>query len=482
MSDRPNVVMICVDQWRGDCLGVEGHPVVCTPYLDHLASRGARFSRAYAACPTCVPARASLYTGLSQHTHGRVGYQDGVPWNYPVTIASAFADHDYHTQAVGKLHVYPERSLMGFHNVVLHDGYLHMARKRDHDLGTRDDYLTWLREKQGPDADHFDHGMSCNAYTARPWDKPESQHPTNWVTSQSIDFLRRRDPRRPFFLFMSYHRPHPPLDPPAWAMQQYLDADMPPVPVGDWAELFEPYRNDHDPHQAPKRLPDDALRRARAGYYGHMTHIDHQVHRFLEVLGEYGERENTWVCFVSDHGDLMGDHHLYAKSLPYEGSARVPLLLTGPEGCGIAPGHVDDHPIELRDVMPTLLDCAGLAVPESVEGRSALPLARGEACDWRGWLHGEHVGHFGSSHYITDGKHKYVWFSQTGHEQLFDLVNDPQELTDLAGADAAAGLLGQLRGHLIEALKDREEGFTDGKQLITGRPVSAVLSHVNQDC
>ncbi len=379
------------------------------------------------------------------------------------------------------MHVYPERSLMGFHNVVLHDGYLHASRRRSYDLRARDDYLAWLQEKQGSDADYFEHGLSCNAYTARPWDKPESLHPTNWLVSQGIDFLRRRDPRRPFFLYLSFHRPHPPLDPPAWAMQQYLDVDMPPVPVGDWADLFEPFHNDHDPRQTPKRMQPDDLRRARAGYYGHMTHIDHQVHRFIEALHEYGQQDNTWICFVSDHGELMGDHHLFAKTLPYEGSARVPLILTGPRDCGITPGYVDEHPVELRDVMPTLLDCAGLPIPETVEGHSALALARDETSKWRDWLHGEHVGHFGSSHYITDGKHKYIWFSETGHEQLFDLVADPNELTDLARVKAGEALVSRFRGHLLDALKNREEGFTDGRQLISGQPVTAVLSHINRD-
>ena len=130
MPDRPNVVLIMVDQWRGDCLSIDGHPVVQTPYLDQLALEGARFARAYSATPTCIPARAALFTGLTQRSHGRVGYQDGVPWDYAITLAGEFTRHGYQTQAVGKMHVYPERSQMGFQNVILHDGYLHYARRR----------------------------------------------------------------------------------------------------------------------------------------------------------------------------------------------------------------------------------------------------------------------------------------------------------------------------------------------------------------
>lgn len=118
LEKQPNVILIMADQWRGDCLSVAGHGVVHTPFLDRLSLCGARFDKAYSATPTCTPARASLYTGLSQHTHGRVGYQDHVPWDYPTTVASEFTRHGYQTQAVGKMHVYPERSQMGFQNVI----------------------------------------------------------------------------------------------------------------------------------------------------------------------------------------------------------------------------------------------------------------------------------------------------------------------------------------------------------------------------
>ena len=212
-SDRqsPNVVLICTDQWRADCLGVEGHPCIDTPYLDMFAGSGSRFRRAYAATPSCIPARASLYTGLTQRTHGRVGYQDGVEWQYPVTIASAFRDQGYQTHAAGKMHVHPPRLRLGFDDVDLHDGYLHFNRKRTkHDLEMVDDYLPWLRIRAGADADYFDHGAHCNAYTPHPWDKDEMLHPTAWVTTKGVDFLRRRDTSKPFFLMLSYHRPQPP--------------------------------------------------------------------------------------------------------------------------------------------------------------------------------------------------------------------------------------------------------------------------------
>jgi arylsulfatase A-like enzyme len=493
MPDRPNVILICVDQWRGDCLSIAGHPVVHTPYLDQLCLSGARFTRAYTATPSCIPARAALMTGLSQRSHGRVGYRDGVPWNYDTTLAGEFTRHGYQTQAIGKMHVYPERSQVGFQHVILHDGFLHFARRRERNFGLIDDYLPWLRERLGPDADYFDHGVNCNSVVARPWDKPEHLHPTSYVVTQAIDFLRRRDPRKPFFLYLSFHRPHPPYDPPAWAFEQYVNQPMPDPPVGDWVDLYAPYASPYDPTSPVGQIDPRVLLRARAGYYGHMTHIDHQLNRFFEVLQEFGQRDNSYILFTSDHGELMGDHHLFRKSLPYEGSARIPLLLKGPRQSGIRPGITIDAVVELRDVMPTLLDCAGLPIPPSVEGCSLLPLARGEslpprrddgpgaaqsahdAAPWRPHLHGEHTAFGQSIQWVTDGHEKYVWLSGTGHEQLFDLDQDPQELHDLSRRPEHAERVAHWRRVLIEALRDRPEGFTDGERLIPGRPVSPLL-------
>lgn len=467
---NPNVVLVCVDQWRGDALGCEGHPFAMTPHLDQLAAEGVRFSRAYAATPSCVASRASLYTGLSQTSTRRVGYQDGIEWDHAVTLGSEFTNAGYQTQAIGKLHVYPERSQIGFQHVILHDGYLHFARKKPRDIGLIDDYIVWLREKTGnPRADYFDNGVNCNSQVARPWDKDEALHPTTWIVTEAIDFLRRRDTRKPFFLYLGFHRPHPPYDPPQWAFQQYMDLEMPDPPVGDWADaVLGPYDDSWRADPNVTRLSGPRYRRARAGYFGHISHIDLQINRFLETLAEYGLRQGTVICFVSDHGEMLGDHNAFRKVLPYEGSARVPLLLSGP---GI-PGHrvVEDKVIELRDILPTLLDSAGLARPEGIDGCSAVPLLGGERHPWREFLHGEHTAFGQSVHYLTDGRHKYVWWSGTGREQLFDLRDDPEERHDLGSTPSSPW-----RQRLIQCLEGREEQFVSEGALIAGRPVKPVL-------
>jgi arylsulfatase A-like enzyme len=476
---RPNVLLICVDQWRGDCFSGAGHPVVMTPYLDTWMARGTRFDRAYSASPTCIPARAALLLGQSQERHGRVGYADGVPWEYPVTMAGEFTRAGYQTQAVGKMHVYPERNPMGFEDVALHDGFLHFTRRNHPDLAEVDDYVAWLREQTGdPNADYAEHGLDCNSVVARPWDKEERVHPTNWITTRSIEFLRGRDTERPFFLMASFHRPHPPYDPPAWAFEQYLHEEMPEPPVGDWAERMWGEYESPAADANVSRYDQRILQRARAGYYGHMSHIDQQLNRLFEELTSLGVADDTVICMVSDHGELMGDHHLFRKSLPYEGSARIPFALTTPAALGGQRGQVrEDVVVELRDVMPTLLDCAGLEVPATVDGQSVLPLHRGEQpaeSEWRPYLHGEHthIGSSGQVHYLTDGQEKYIWCGGTGTEQLFDLTTDPQELHDL-GADEAR--VSPWRQRMKEVLADRPEGYVKDGNLVPGTPVSPFI-------
>lgn len=487
---KPNVLLITVDQMRFDCLSIAGHPVVETPNLDELARSGVRYSRAYSATPSCVPARASIFTGQSQRTHGRVGYQDCVPWNYNETLPGELAKAGYHTQCVGKMHVYPARNLLGFHNVVLHDGYLHHNRN-NHSIPVQehydqvDDYLHWLRERV-PGADMTDLGLDCNASTvARPWHLAEMQHPTNWAVTQSIDFLRRRDPGKPFFLWMSFVRPHPPFDPPQAYLDLYEDADIPEPPVGDWAEKEDPDQAGLSPITGRGLVPKRRLRKAMAAYYALITHLDHQIGRFLQALSEYGELNNTVIMFTSDHGELLGDHNLFRKSLPYEGSAHVPFIVNDPGNrLGLKRGTVVDQVVEMRDIMPSLLEAAGVPVPDSVEGKSIWGLAsegnRAEvqSTSWRSYLHGEHAQGNQSNHWVTDGKEKFIWYSQSGEEQFFDLINDPHELHNAIYDEKRQERINYWRLALIQELEGREEGYTDGERLITGRRQVPVLSHI----
>lgn len=241
----------------------------------------------------------------------------------------------------------------------------------------------------------------------------------------------------------------------------------------------------HDRSQSPEahraRYRPDILHRARAGYYGHMTHIDHQVNRFLEMLHEYRLHTNTWIVFTSDHGEMMGDHHLFRKGYAYEGSARLPFILKGPEKSGITRGSVCDTVVELRDIMPTLLDCAGLPAAQGIDGSSFLAHARGDAtAPLRPWLHGEHTIFGYSMHWITDGREKYIWHSGDGTEQLFNLADDPQELADLGinPSSHAKERIAHWREAMVSELRDRAEGFVNNGCLVPGRPVSNLVGHL----
>lgn len=480
---KPNILFITVDQMRGDCLSLLHHPAVETPNLDNLARQGVYFRKAYSATPSCVPARAAIFTGMGQRSHGRVGYEDKVPWRYSRTLPWELASNGYHTQCVGKMHVYPPRNLCGFHHVVLHDGYLYGRDKVETPVNfsweSTDDYVPWLRDKAGAYRDLTDLGLDCNASTVtRPWSLDESLHPTNWVVTQSIDFLRRRDTSKPFFLWMSFVRPHPPLDPPAYYLNQYLHRELPDPPIGTWIQDINEPSDDLNPILRKGKIPSARRKRALAGYYATISHIDEQIGRFMTALTEYGVLNNTLIVFTSDHGDMMGDHDFYRKALPYEGSAKVPFIISDPGGTlGLGRSKSLDDVVELRDIMPTLLDAAGAQIPDTVDGASLLPICRGAQVEHRNYLHGEHAYGGLSNHYITDGHKKYIWYSQTGLEQLFDLDRDPYETTNLVAMEEESDTLDTFRRHLIRELAGREEGYSDGKQLIVGRePINCLES------
>ncbi|HIT77044.1 MAG TPA: arylsulfatase [Candidatus Avipropionibacterium avicola] len=477
--DRPNIVLVCVDQMRGDALSAAGHPVVRTPHLDELARNGTRFSRAYSATPSCVPARVGLFTGQSSARHGRYGYRDGVPFRaaHPVTLPSVLRENGYQTQAIGKMHVFPERARCGFDDVRLHDGFMHFGRRYGgRNLIAHDDYLTWLQRQPGVDAhgDYFDDGVGCNSMVALPWTKPEPYHPTNWVVTEAIDWLYRRDPEQPFLLYLSFHRPHAPFNPPQWAFDRYLDGPRVEPPRGDWSAVFDDVRTDGFHQMQRGRQDPESHHRTTAGYYGNITHIDQQLNRFFEALADFELSEDTAVVFVSDHGDMMGDHDFYRKSVPYEGSSHVPFIVSPARR--FAPdaerGQVRDEVVELRDVMPTLLEMAGVEVPDTVDGRSVLGLATGDdRGPWRDEIHGEHT-YFGQSlQWVTDGKRKFCWASERGEEQFFDLEADPAELTNLVDDPARADEVADWRQRLVSHLTDREEGFVSDGSLVPGRPV-----------
>lgn len=468
--NQPNILLLMCDQFRGDCLSYAGHPDVKTPYLDTLASEGAFFDHAYSSCPSCIPARVALFTGKSQEHHGRVGYEDGIDWNYDHMLAEEMSANGYQTQCIGKMHVHPSRKHCGFQGLRLHDGYLGYYRNSsiphyEHQEIT-DDYLRDLKNILGTKADFNASGPECNSWITHPWIYEERFHPTNWVTEESIRFLETRDRTRPFFLMSSYVRPHQPFDAPASYFDLYKDKDLRKPAYSDWDDIEMTEKFGYRKDSIFGCNDEEQIHNAMAGYYACITHVDHQIGRLIASLMESGEYENTIILFLADHGELLFDHHLYRKVFAYEGSSHIPLLIhVGKNVCNTIPFRSNTL-VELRDIMPTILDFANIPIPEGVDGFSLVPEIRGENKNDREYLHGEHSFHSGlSSHFIVTKTDKFIWYSEKNIEQYFDLKNDPREEHNLIEEESYQERITYLRNLLIQELKDREEGYSDGISL-----------------
>ena len=460
-QSRPNVLLIVTDQQRGDCLGIDGHPVLQTPAMDWLGTSGTFFRRGYSECPSCIPARRVLMSGRPPDEDGMVGFMSA-PWDPPATLAGELRAAGYETRMVGKLHLHPKRQRFGFDVMELADS----TRADDNE------YLDWLHGEIPMDRWAMAHGATPNGWIGRPNHLPEEKTHTFWCVSRAIEYLEKRDPSCPFFLNVSFIDPHPPMTPPDWFYDRYAAMDLPEPAMGDWMEPWDgPPRGipaEKGPYGQRGPIDPDAMHHLRAAYYGMINHIDMQMSRLFQYMRDNGLLEETFIVFVSDHGEMLGDHQMYSKCRALDASARVPFLARAPQRMGLPREVVCDQPVGLQDVMPTILEAVGAPIPESVTGRSLLPLMSGEDADWRRYLHGEHAGMYryvDGNHWLVDQRYKYIWMSQTGREFVFDLHEDPLEERDLS----AQADLQPWREHLIEVLRDRPEGFTDGQRLIPGQ-------------
>jgi arylsulfatase len=440
MTDRPNVLLVCTDHWPGYLLGAAGHPIIQTPTLDQLAENGVLYSRAYSSCPVCIPARRSQMTGTYPRTHGDRLHISTLRMPPLPTLAQTFRDAGYQTYAVGKLHVYPQRDRIGFDDVIL-------AEEGRMQWGVTDDYEAFLGE-EGYAGQQFWHGMGSNSYITRPWHLPEYTHITNWTTQQMARQIKRRDPTRPGFWYLSYSAPHPPLVP----LQAYLDLYDPatirePV-VAEWAGdvAQRPAQFGQRRFKGPgsKR---EAICTALRAFYALCTHVDHQLRVVIGTLLEEGLLDNTIILFHSDHGDMLGEHGLWAKRAFYEPAARIPMILVDTRGSQRAvPGSVDDRLVTLEDIMPTLLDLAGIAVPDTVEGLSMVGPKQ------RQTVYGEYGEGSVATRMVLKGWYKLIYYPLNHQIQLFDVQDDPHESTNLAQSPGHAHILEDLLSQLTDEL------------------------------
>jgi len=453
-DERPNIILFTTDQHRGDYLGLAGHPVLETPNVDSWVNAGAYFPNAYTEIPSTTGARKILHTGRGNYDCGMVGY-GGRDFD-DLTLAQVLADAGYHCINVGWRNMHPRRKLYGFHLVIPHDLRF-----------DEDEYWQWLVKELGPRAHERGHGVDANGWMARPWHLEERYHPTVWTTDVSLEQIQKRDPTRPFFIWISHLRPHSPYDPPQHFYDLYINRTLPKIPIGEFAKKWDEPNPGLSRTAWCGRLTPEQDQRGRAAYMGCVTQIDYELGRLMEQLPRLCNiKDNTLWLFTADHGDMLGDHNLHRKCYAYEGSARIPFVVRYPKGCDL-PAGTFEHPVGLQDVMPTILDAVGVDIPDCVTGKSVLDAVRGK--EWRLFMHGEHSPCYSpdvANHYLTDGKEKYIWYPKTMEEQFFDLTKNRFELEDLSGHEAHKKRVDMWRQRLIDILAKRDDGFTDGKQLL----------------
>jgi arylsulfatase A-like enzyme len=455
---RPNILFLMADQFRADCLGAAGNHVIHTPNLDHIASEGVRFSNAYSSMPTCTPARSGLLSGLAPWNHGMLRMAGGMAQRYPTEMPRALRDAGYYTTVIGKLHYHAQRNLHGYHQALLDES----GRVESPDF--RSDYRSWFWS-QAPNLDPDATGLGWNDYDARPYALPERLHPTAWIGETAARWIEGYDRPEPFFLKVSFERPHSPYDPPERIWRRYQDAALPPANMAPWAAKYaKPSGNERDAWHG--NFGAAQVRRSRQGYYGSVEFVDEQIGRVLEALQRRGWMNETLIVFLSDHGDMLGDHHLWRKSYAYDASVRIPFLMRLPEG---PRGVLNAAMVELRDVLPTFLEAAGTNSPRPLDGRSLLPLVAGRAADWRSYLDLEHgICYSLDNHWnaLADARHKYILHARDASEQLFDLAADPNELHDLSGEPTAEPILRQWRTRMIDHLVPRGDHWVRGGKLV----------------
>lgn len=443
---QKNVLMICTDHWPATLMGCAGKKNIMTPTLDTLAENGVLFNNFYSECPVCIPARRSMMTGLTPRTHGDRVYSEQMKMPPVKTLAQVFSDSGYQTFGVGKLHVYPQRNRIGFHDVIL-------AEEGRYEFGVVDDYQIWLGE-HGYVGQEFMHCMGNNTYYTRPWHLPEEAHPTNWVTNQMMHQIKRKDPTRPAFYYVSYQFPHPPLVP----LQSYLDMysldEMDEPICGDWVD-------DSFIMQAmcePRRIyTEKEMLLAKRAFYAQCTHIDHQIRLLIGTLRECNLLDDTLIIFLSDHGDMLFDHKMVAKRSFYEGASRVPFILSG-KPMEEWRGKQENKLGCMADIMPTILQICGLEIPGSVEGVSLMAGASREL------LYGEVSEGNKATRMAHDGKHKLIYYPYGNVFQLFDLEKDPQELHNCADEPDYSKIRDRLETYLISQLYGDDVNWAvDGK-------------------
>lgn len=452
---RPNILILYTDQLRWDALGCNGNPDVKTPNLDRLASQGLTFSRFFVQNPVCMPSRVSFLTGQYPSTLGITHMGVPVPQD-TLTLPRMLKPYGYRCANVGKLHFLPHANR---DHREPHPSYGFDVLEESDEPGPYEDaYRAWVRRQAPEHMDAVSPGLPPAALSwykalgvkdtvthpderfpkqALPFRGPSHLTHTAFVAECSMDVIRESGDQ-PWLCIAGFYSPHSP-----WvAPQEFIDLYDPST---FRLPTFPP---DVDARRAGTDYSDEGLREARRGYYAQVSEVDHHCGRILKLLEELGHADDTIVIFTADHGDWLGEHLKHGKGYPgSDPASRVPLLVRYPAALQAA-GRSVTGVTEALDVLPTLLECAGVPVPPSVQGRSLLPVLQGASDDVRDSAITEARGWKA----LRTERYRYVCES-SGAEHLWDLERDPGEYCDVAAdpdyASALAGLRGQLLTRVI---------------------------------
>ena len=431
---RPNILILMVDQLNGTLFPDGPAPWLHAPNLRALAERSARFSRCYTASPLCAPGRASFMSGQLPSVTGVYDNAAEFPSDLP-TYAHHLRRAGYQTCLSGKMHFVGPDQLHGFEERLTTDVY-------PADFGWTPDY-----RKPGERIDWWYHNMGSvtGAGVAETSNQMEYDDEVAYHATRKLYDLARGHDARPWCLTVSFTHPHDPYVARRrfWDLYEGCDHLRPVVP----ALAYE----DHDPHSQrifdandwrSFEITEADIARARRAYFANISYLDEKIGGILDVLDD--TRQEAVIVFLSDHGDMLGERGLWFKMSFFEGSSRVPLMVSAP---GVTPGAVT-APVSTIDVTPTLCDLAGIGMEDVLpwtEGESLLPVAGGAARQAPVAMEYAAEASYAPLVALREGRWKYTRCA-LDPEQLFDLDADPHELTNLAPDPAHGETLADLRG------------------------------------
>jgi arylsulfatase len=444
MPERPNLLLLMADQHRFDWFGAAGAGWTQTPNIDRLAAAGIRFTHTTCNSPVCAPSRVSLASGVRPHRLGALSNAAFLPPNTP-TYYQALRGAGYRVGFVGKLDLHkpdpyngrngdlPITYHYGFTDPVECEGKMH-AGQGPRPNGPYNRYLVERGHFEAFCADYRRRSHALPVWYAADSVLPAEECEDSYIGRRACDFLRNTaDDESPWHLFVSFVGPHDPWDPPTEFADRFRDTPM-PAALADDMEGKPAWQRQKAKRMAGASAEEVAT--VRRQYTASLALIDDQIGQILQTLDERGLTENTYVLYCSDHGEMLGDHGLYQKSIHYEAALRVPLIVTGPD---ITPA-VSDALIELSDINPTLQALAGVPPSPALDARSFLPVLRDPTASHRE----ETISQLDNCRALRTRTHKFV-YNQNDLPELYDLREDPDELINLASRQPELAMAMQRR-------------------------------------